>query len=74
MLPKITKKENELKEKGIVPKVVVCGGGAAGTELSFGFKRRWSDFFGQEIDLTLVASHSDVVHNLEKATRDQIKK
>lgn len=45
LLPKIEKKEQELKKKGIVPTVVICGSGAAGTELSFAFKARWSKFF-----------------------------
>ena len=38
LLPKIEKKEQELKAKGITPVVAVCGSGAAGTELSFAFK------------------------------------
>lgn len=46
LLPKIVKKENELKAAGVIPTVVVVGGGAAGTELSFAFKARWSKFFG----------------------------
>ena len=45
MLGKITKKENELIASGVIPDVVVCGGGAAGTELAFGFKARWSKLF-----------------------------
>ena len=46
LLPKIAKKEQELKTAGVIPSVVVCGAGAAGTEMSFAFKRRWSDYFG----------------------------
>lgn len=46
LLPKIVKKENELKAAGIVPSVAVCGAGAAGTELSFAFKARWGKVFG----------------------------
>lgn len=46
LLPKIAEKETYLKDSGITPKVVICGAGAAGTELAFGFKRRWSDIFG----------------------------
>ena len=38
LIPKIMTKENELKEQGVIPKVVVCGAGAAGTELAFAFK------------------------------------
>jgi NADH dehydrogenase FAD-containing subunit len=39
----------------IIPKVVVCGGGAAGVELSFAFKNRWSKAFGQDIDVTILS-------------------
>ena len=46
LLGKIEKKEQDLKAKGVVPVVAVCGGGAAGTELSFAFKVRWSKYFG----------------------------
>ena len=72
LLPKIVKKENELKEKGVVPVVVVCGGGASGTELSFGFKARWSKFFGQEIKTILVGTDEMPVPEQSMATRKQI--
>jgi NADH dehydrogenase FAD-containing subunit len=55
LLGKIQRKEDDLKARGIIPKVVVCGAGAAGVELAFAFKARWSSEFGQEIDVTLVA-------------------
>ena len=42
LLKKIEDKEKDLVEKKIVPVVAVCGAGAAGTELSFAFKKRWS--------------------------------
>ena len=45
LLGKIQRKENELQERGIIPKVAVCGGGAAGVELAFAFKKRWSAAF-----------------------------
>lgn len=61
LLGKIIAKENELKEKGVIPKVVVCGGGAAGTELSMAFKRRWTDFFGQDIKLSLISARETPV-------------
>jgi hypothetical protein len=38
----------------VIPNVVVCGGGAAGLELSFGFKARWSKLFNQDINVTLI--------------------
>lgn len=46
LLGKIQRKEEELISRKIIPKVAVCGGGAAGVELSFAFKKRWSDAFG----------------------------
>lgn len=60
LLPKIHVREQELQAAGIVPKVVVCGAGAAGVELAFGFKSRWSALFGEEIHVTLVSA-DDVV-------------
>jgi NADH dehydrogenase FAD-containing subunit len=46
LLGKIQRKEDQLIQKGVVPRVVVCGGGAAGVELAFAFKSRWSKAFG----------------------------
>lgn len=45
ILAKKTKRENELLVSNSVPRVVICGAGAAGTELAFGFKARWSKLF-----------------------------
>lgn len=72
LLPKIVKLEGELQAKGIIPSVVVCGAGAAGTELSFAFKARWSKLFGQEISVKLVASHGQAVHTECEQTRSII--
>jgi len=72
LLPKITKKEQELKAAGIVPVVVVCGAGAAGTELSFAFKKRWGKFFGEEIKVILLGSSEKPVPEQIEATRNQI--
>lgn len=60
LLGNIVKKEEQLKKDGIIPEVVVIGQGAAGTELAFGYKKRWSDYFGQEIKVSIV-SHTDSV-------------
>lgn len=60
LLPKIVRKETELKEAGIIPSVVVCGAGAAGTELSFAFKARWGKVFGEDIKVTLIGSDPDL--------------
>ena len=61
LLGKIQRKEDELKERGIIPRVVVCGGGAAGVELSFAFKARWSREFGKDIDLTIISHADDIL-------------
>jgi NADH dehydrogenase FAD-containing subunit len=62
LLPKIGRKEEELKAKGIIPEVVVCGAGAAGVELAFAFKTRWSSFFGQEIKVTIASAEPNVLN------------
>lgn len=46
LLPKITKKEKDLKDSNTIPVVGVIGHGAAGVELAFAFKARWSRNFG----------------------------
>lgn len=45
LLKNLENKENYLLENNIVPEVIVCGSGAAGTELAFGYKARWSRLF-----------------------------
>jgi selenide,water dikinase len=73
LLGKIQRKEEELLSNNIIPKVVVCGGGAAGVELSFAFKNRWSKAFGTEIDVTLLSDHSDVLFYESEAVRELVK-
>jgi len=68
LLPKIEKKENELKAKNIVPKVVICGAGASGTELSMAFKARWSKFFGKDIEVILVGPYDTPLQGTFKTT------
>lgn len=74
LIPKIRKKEEELLQKGVVPVVAICGSGAAGTELSFAFKKRWSQVFGQEIKVTLIASKETPMHTENKHMINQILK
>jgi hypothetical protein len=38
LINKIKQKELFLLEKNITPNMIICGAGAAGTELAFGFK------------------------------------
>jgi selenide, water dikinase len=73
LLGKIQRKEEELLSNNIIPKVVVCGGGAAGVELSFAFKNRWSKAFGTEIDVTLLSDQSDVLFYESEAVRELVK-
>ena len=46
----------------------MCGAGAAGTELAFGFKNRWSKLFGQEIKVTVVSSKTTVLDGASNST------
>ena len=59
LLPKIRKREAELLEMAEIPVVVICGAGAAGTELAFAFKRRWTDLFGKEIQVSLICADQE---------------
>jgi len=45
LLGKIQRKEKTLVESKTIPRIVVCGAGAAGVEMAFAFKKRWSDLF-----------------------------
>ena len=62
MLGKIQKREQEFLEKNEIPDVAICGAGAAGTELSFAFKVRWSKLFKTEIKVKLLAATNEPVH------------
>ena len=69
LLPKVVKKEQEMLAASIIPSVVVCGAGAAGTELSFAFKARWTKLFGQEITVKLISSHDEAITTESEAVR-----
>jgi len=71
-LGKITKREEQLLAKFETPSVVVCGAGAAGTELAFAFKKRWSKLFGQEIKVTLASSSDTVLRGFHPSTIEQV--
>jgi NADH dehydrogenase FAD-containing subunit len=49
LLGKIERREQELIKDKVTPVLAVCGAGAAGIELSFAFKHRWSKLFGKDI-------------------------
>ena len=38
----------------------MCGAGAAGVELAFGFKKRWGDLFKREIKVSLVCPSHEI--------------
>ena len=69
LLPKVVKKEQEMLAASIIPSVVVCGAGAAGTELSFAFKARWTKLFGQEIKVKLISYHDEAITTESVAVR-----
>ena len=69
LLPKVVKKEQEMLAASIIPSVVVCGAGAAGTELSFAFKARWTKLFGQEIKVKLISYHDEAITTESEAVR-----
>jgi NADH dehydrogenase FAD-containing subunit len=50
-----------------LPEVVVCGAGAAGTELAFAFKQRWSDLFKKDIKVTLVANDDTILKGVHES-------
>lgn len=60
LLGKIERKEKQLIESKTIPEVVVCGSGAAGVEMAFGFKRRWSDLFKKEIKVSIICNSSEL--------------
>lgn len=72
LLDKITVKEQHLIKEGITPTIVVCGAGSAGTELSFGFKQRWSKLFGKDIKTTLVSQEDVILRAENPAVRKEV--
>ena len=61
LIPSIVEKEYALKSTETVPRVVICGAGAAGTELAFAFKERWDLLFNADIKITLISSRGTVL-------------
>lgn len=73
LLGKIERREEQLIKDKVTPVVAVCGAGAAGIELSFAFKKRWSKLFKQDIQTTLICSEPDIMLHESKAARDMTK-
>jgi NADH dehydrogenase FAD-containing subunit len=64
----IIAKENYLLKNKLIPVVGVCGAGAAGIELAFGYKSRWSKLFNQHINVTIITSRSNVLEGYNEKT------
>ena len=73
LLGKIERKEEQLIKDKITPVLAVCGAGAAGIELSFALKKRWSKVFAKDIKTALICSESDIMLKESKAARDMTK-
>ena len=52
--------------------MVVCGGGAAGIEMAFGFKKRWSDLFKREIHVSIISNDATVLSGSDDSIRHEI--
>jgi selenide,water dikinase len=75
LLGKIERKEQELIEGKITPRVVVCGAGCAGVELAFGFKARWEKVFNLDhVDVSLITNHDKVLPHEKDAGRKEIER
>ena len=61
ILWKIKTREQELLLIERIPVVAICGAGAAGTELSFAFKKRWGDLFKADIPINLISAEDEIM-------------
>ena len=73
LLGKIEAKESQLIKDHITPSIAVCGAGAAGIELSFAFKHRWSKLFKRDIKTTLISSEPDIMLHESPSLRNMMK-
>lgn len=70
LMGKVKCKEEELLKSGSLPRVVICGAGAAGVELAFGFKARWSKLFGCQIEVAVIAASDSILKGANPAVVD----
>jgi len=68
LLRDLEAKERYLLENKITPSVVVCGSGAAGTELAFGYKKRWDRLFNADIRVKIVSNRDTVLEGVHPST------
>jgi NADH dehydrogenase FAD-containing subunit len=73
LLGKIQNKEDYLIKNQITPIIAVCGAGAAGIELSFAFKNRWSKIFKKNVKTYLLSSDLDIMRQESEAARELTK-
>ena len=73
LLGKIEVKEAQLIKDNITPSIAVCGAGAAGIEMAFAFKHRWSKLFGKDIKTTLLSNDEDIMLHQSLAAREMVK-
>ena len=72
LLHNLEEKEKYLLENNIIPDVVVCGSGAAGTELAFGYKKRWDKLFKTDVKVRIVSNKATVLDGSHPSTLMQI--
>lgn len=72
LLHNLEAKEKFLLENNIIPDVVVCGSGAAGTELAFGYKKRWDKLFKADVKVRIVSNKDTVLRGAHPSTLQQI--
>lgn len=74
LLHNLEEKEKYLLENNIIPDVVVCGSGAAGTELAFGYKKRWDKLFKTDVKVRIVSNKATVLDGSHPSTLMQIQR
>lgn len=72
LLGKIVKKEQWFINNKVTPQIVVCGAGAAGIEMAFGFQRRWTDLFKRDIHVSIVSGSSVVLNGAQESLQKEI--
>ena len=68
LLSNIVEKEEWLIKNFVIPELVVCGAGAAGVELAFGYKERWSKLFGCDVKVTIVSPNDSILKGADPET------
>ena len=56
----IKAREEQFRERGTVPAVIVVGSGVAGVELAFAFAGRWRAIYGPSVQVSLLCAGTEV--------------